>query len=111
MREAPSRVLIAELLARGARVQAYDPVAMTEARRVLPPSPSLAFAASAMDTLAGCRRAGHRHRVEGVPQPGLRRASRPTLRQPVIFDGRNMFSPPVVQAAGIEYHTIGRLGA
>ncbi len=53
MREAPSRVLIAELLARGAQVQAYDPIAMSEARRVLDASPGLRFADSAMAALHG----------------------------------------------------------
>ena len=72
MREAPSRVLIAELLARGASVQAYDPIAMPEARRVLGATPGLGFADSAMEALSRRRRAGHRHRVEGIPQPRFR---------------------------------------
>ena len=109
MREAPSRVLIAELLARGARVQAYDPVAMTEARRVLPPSPALAFAASAMDTLQDADALVIVTEWKEFRSPDFARI-KALLRQPVIFDGRNMFSPPVVHAAGIEYHAIGRLG-
>jgi len=110
MREAPSRVLIAELLARGARVKAYDPVAMTEARRVLPASPSLAFAASAMDTLQDADALVIVTEWKEFRSPHFERI-KATLRQPVIFDGRNMFSPPVVRAAGIEYHAIGRLDA
>ena len=110
MREAPSRVLIADLLARGGRVQAYDPVAMTEARRVLPPSPSLAFAAGAMDTLQHADALVIVTEWKEFRSPDFERIRR-TLRQPVIFDGRNMFSPPALSAAGIEYHTIGRIGA
>ncbi len=110
MREAPSRVLIAELLARGARVQAYDPVAMTEARRVLPVSPSLAFAASATDTLQDADALVIVTEWKEFRSPDFERI-RTTLRQPVIFDGRNMFSPPVVRSSGIEYHAIGRLDA
>ncbi len=109
MREAPSRVLIAELLARGARVQAYDPVAMTEARRVLPPSPSMVFAASAVDTLRDADALVIVTEWKEFRSPDFAHI-KATLRQPVIFDGRNMFSPLVVQAAGIEYHPIGRLG-
>jgi UDPglucose 6-dehydrogenase len=110
MREAPSRVLIAELLARGARVHAYDPVAMTEAQRAIAPSPSLAFATSAMDALQDADALVIVTEWKEFRSPDFERI-RATLRQPVIFDGRNMFSPPVVKAAGIEYHTIGRLGS
>jgi len=110
MREAPSRVLIAELLARGARVQAYDPVAMTEARRVLPASPSLAFAVHAMDALQDADALVIVTEWKEFRSPDFERI-RSTLHQPVIFDGRNMFSPPAVAAAGIEYHAIGRLGS
>jgi UDPglucose 6-dehydrogenase len=110
MREAPSRVLIDELLARGASVSAYDPVAMTEARRVLATSPALSFAAGAMDTLQGADALVIVTEWKEFRSPDFARI-RGTLRQPVIFDGRNMFTPAVVQAAGIEYHAIGRLGA
>ena len=109
MREAPSRVLIAELLARGARVQAYDPVAMTEARRVLPPSPSMVFAASAMGALQDADALVIATEWKEFRSPDFARI-KAMLRQPVIFDGRNMFQPATVAAAGIEYHAIGRLG-
>ena len=66
------------------------------------------YADSAEAALRGRRRAGHRHRVEGVPQPGLRRASRRTLKTPVIFDGRNLYDPALMRALGFEYHGIGR---
>ncbi len=110
MREAPSRVLIDELLARGAVVQAYDPVAMDEARRVLPVSPSLGFAASAMDTLQDADALVIVTEWKEFRSPDFARIRR-ALRQPLIFDGRNMFVPAVVEAAGIEYHPIGRLGS
>ena len=110
MREAPSRVLIDELLARGASVSAYDPVAMTEARRVLPASPALGFAAGAMESLEGADALVIVTEWKEFRSPDFTRI-RSTLRQPVIFDGRNLFTPAVVQAAGIEYHAIGRLGA
>ncbi|HOM12563.1 MAG TPA: UDP-glucose/GDP-mannose dehydrogenase family protein [Rubrivivax sp.] len=110
MREAPSRVLIAELLARGASVAAYDPVAMAEARRVLPAAEALSFAGGAMQALDGADALVIVTEWKEFRSPdfaGIRAA----LRQPVIFDGRNMFTPATVKAAGIEYHAIGRLGA
>ncbi len=110
MREAPSRVLINELLARGASVQAYDPVAMSEARRVLPASPGLSFAAGAMQALQGADALVIVTEWKEFRSPDFARI-RAALRQPVIFDGRNMFAPAVVAAAGLEYHPIGRLGS
>ena len=73
MREAPSRVIVAELARRGAALQAYDPVAMAEARRVLAGTPGLHFAASPQRGAGGRRCAAGGHGVEGVPQPRLRR--------------------------------------
>ena len=110
MREAPSRVLITELLARGASVAAYDPVAMAEARRVLPASDALRFAAGAMDALQDADALVIVTEWKEFRSPDFARIL-DALRQPGIFDGRNMFTPAVVQAAGIEYHAIGRLGA
>ena len=110
MREAPSRVLIAELLQRGAQVQAYDPVAMSEARRVLPVTPALVFAAGAMAALQDADALVIVTEWKEFRSPDFARI-RSALRQPVIFDGRNMFAPAVVAEAGIEYHAIGRLGA
>ena len=110
MREAPSRVLIAELLARGAQVQAYDPIAMSEARRVLDASPGLRFADSAMAALHGADALVIATEWKEFRSPDFPRIQA-TLKQPVIFDGRNMFAPAMVEAAGIEYHAIGRLGS
>jgi UDPglucose 6-dehydrogenase len=110
MREAPSRVLIAELLARGAQVQAYDPIAMSEARRVLDASPGLRFADSAMAALRGADALVIATEWKEFRSPDFPRIQA-TLKQPVIFDGRNMFAPATVEAAGIEYHAIGRLGS
>ena len=78
MREAPARVLLRELIDRGATVAVYDPVAMPEAKRVL----ALDFSAEQLARIAfrrqpdgrarAGRRAGHRHRMEGLPQPRFR---------------------------------------
>ena len=109
MREAPSRVVIAELLARGAQVQAYDPIAIAEARRVLGAASGLRFADGAMDALDGADALVIVTEWKEFRSPDFARIGS-QLKQPVIFDGRNMFSPANVAAAGIEYHAIGRTG-
>ena len=75
MREAPSRQILPELARRGAVMTAYDPVAMDEARRAFGEVAWLALRALADGRGRRRRRAGHRHRVEGVPQPRLRGAA------------------------------------
>ena len=71
MREAPSRVLVAELLARGASVSAYDPVAMDEARHIYQAESRVRFADIADGGARRRRCAGDRDRMEGIPQPGF----------------------------------------
>ncbi len=110
MREAPSRVLVDELLARGARVQAYDPIAMPEARRLMGDNAKLSFADSAMGALQGADALVIVTEWKEFRSPDFQRI-KATLRQPLIFDGRNMFAPATVESAGIEYHAIGRLGS
>jgi UDPglucose 6-dehydrogenase len=110
LREAPSRVVIDELLARGATVCAYDPVAMVEARRVLGERARLVFADSAMAALDGADALVIVTDWKEFRSPDFARI-RETLREPVLFDGRNMFTPHSVESAGIEYHAIGRIGA
>ncbi|MFT3665085.1 UDP-glucose dehydrogenase family protein [Piscinibacter sp.] len=107
MREAPSRVIIRELVARGARISAYDPVAMTEARRVLADTPGLHFAASPMEALAGADALLIVTEWKEFRSPDFD-AVVAALKQPVIFDGRNLYDPKAVRERGIEYFPIGR---
>ena len=107
MREAPSRVIIDALLRRGASVCAYDPVAMDEARRVLGDASGVSFATN---PLAACESADALVVVtewKEFRSPDFD-ALRRHLKQPVIFDGRNLYEPDVVRAAGFEYRAIGR---
>ena len=71
MREAPSRVVIQEILERGATLCAYDPVAMSEARRIFPRRASSELRRGSAGRAGRGRWSDHRDRVEGVPQPGL----------------------------------------
>lgn len=118
MREAPSRVVIRELLERGADVAAFDPVATTEARRVL--------AEDLASTPALLQRLHVGDAAEGVLQgadalliltewkcfhsPDFARM-RALMRDPLILDGRNLYDPQVLQALGVAYLGIGRRNA
>jgi UDPglucose 6-dehydrogenase len=108
MREAASRVLIADLLARGARVQAYDPVAMPEARRVFGAEARLGYAESPMAALDGADALAIVTEWKEFRSPDFE-AIKAKLKSPVIFDGRNLYDPAHVRAAGLEYQSIGRL--
>jgi UDPglucose 6-dehydrogenase len=105
MREAPSRVLIEGLLGRGASVCAYDPVAIGEARKIF--DGRIAYAARAMDALVGADALVIATEWKEFRSPDFA-ALRAALREPVLFDGRNLFPPDLPQAAGLEYHAIGR---
>jgi UDPglucose 6-dehydrogenase len=107
MREAPSRVLVAALLERGARVVAYDPVAIDEAKRVFGDVAGLSYADSAPAALAGADALVIITEWKEFRSPDFD-AMRAALKQPVVFDGRNLFDPALVAGFGIEYHAIGR---
>ena len=115
MREAPSRVLIQELTARGAAVQVYDPVSMEEARRVLEldfagREQDLArvhFCASPNETVANADALVIVTEWKAFRSPDFDLLKR-QLKAPVIFDGRNLYEPEVMEEGGIEYHGIGR---
>jgi UDPglucose 6-dehydrogenase len=107
MREAPSRVLVADLLARGARIQAYDPVAMHEAQRVFGDEPRLAYAESPMAALEGADALAIVTEWKEFRSPDFD-AIKAQLKTGVVFDGRNLYEPAHPRAAGLEYHAIGR---
>lgn len=107
MREAPSRVIIAELFKRGATVTAYDPVAMTEAKRIFGDEPRLAYAEKPMDALEGADALVIVTEWKEFRSPDFERI-RSALKQPVIFDGRNLYETELPRSFGIEYSAIGR---
>ena len=115
MRDAPSRVIIEKLVSAGARVVAYDPVAMNEARRALAIDlgegteklARVSFAESPEDCLVGADALviATEWKIFKSPDWSILRQR---LRQPVVFDGRNLFSPQLMRDEGFEYHSIGR---
>ncbi|MFM2119170.1 MAG: hypothetical protein RL722_638 [Pseudomonadota bacterium] len=107
MREAPSRAIVADLLAAGATVSAYDPVAMDEARRVFGDTPGLAYAASPMAALEGADALLIATEWKEFRSPDFEAIAK-SLKEPVIFDGRNLYDPAWVRAQGFTYLAIGR---
>jgi UDPglucose 6-dehydrogenase len=110
MREAPSRVIIDALAERGARICAHDPAAMDEARGIYRGSDAVEFAESpkAALTCADALIIVTDWRV--FKSPDFDEIKR-LLRQPVVFDGRNLFEPSWVVSHGLEYYAIGRAAA
>lgn len=107
MREAPSRVVVADLLARGATLCAYDPAAMTEARRVFDAHAGLTYADSPMAAVDGADALLILTEWKEFRSPDFH-ALRAALKQPVVIDGRNMYPPELPQSAGLIYECIGR---
>ncbi len=107
MRDAPSRVLVDELTKRGARVQAYDPVARKEAERVMGDVAGLSFFDSAEAALKGADALAIVTEWKEFRTPDFD-AIKAALRSPLIFDGRNLYEPPLMSEFGFEYHCIGR---
>jgi UDPglucose 6-dehydrogenase len=107
MREAPSRVLIQGLFEKGATVAAYDPVAMEESRRIFGQEPRLTYADSPLHALEGADALAIVTEWKEFRSPDFDKV-KTSLRQPLIFDGRNLYDPQDVRAAGLEYFPIGR---
>ena len=107
MREAPSLVLAPRLLAEGATVRAWDPVALEDARALLG---GVDFAETVLEAVAGADAA-----VVVTEWPELRDLASPevlaAMRTPLIVDGRNLLAPGAVRAAGFTYEAIGRPSA
>jgi UDPglucose 6-dehydrogenase len=107
MREATSRVVIAELLARGATLTVYDPVAMDEAQRIFGKEPRILYASSPMAALEGAAALIIITEWKEFRSPDFV-AIKAALSSPVIFDGRNLYEPALVAEAGLVYECIGR---
>ena len=107
MREAPSLELIADLLAAGATVTAYDPVAMHEAQRVLGEQPSIRYAQTPNDALEGADALVIVTEWKEFRSPDFD-LIKARLKQPLIVDGRNLYDPALVRGQGFDYLAIGR---
>lgn len=115
MREAPSRSIIAALLRAGAKVRAHDPVAQEQAARCLAldleDQPDLlrniTFVAKPLDAVRDADALVVLTEWKNYKSPNLR-ALKDALRQPLVLDGRNIYEPHAMAAAGLTYLGIGR---
>jgi len=107
MREASSRRLLAQLWEGGATVRAYDPEATDEARRIFGERDDLVFCDNAYDAIEGADALVVVTEWKQFRSPDFVRL-RETLKDAVVFDGRNLYDPHEIEAAGLAYYGIGR---
>jgi len=107
MREATSCEVIKDLLAAGATVTAYDPVAMDEARHCFPDEPRLSYAGNQIGALDNADALVIVTEWKEFRSPDFD-SIRQKLKSPLIFDGRNLFEPAQMRSLGIVYFGIGR---
>ena len=105
MREAPSIPTIEGLLAAGARVQAYDPQAEATARGIF--GDRIVYAPRSYDAVAGADALAIVTEWNEFREPDFERMRR-LMREPVIFDGRNVYGVEQMRAEGFAYYSIGR---
>jgi UDPglucose 6-dehydrogenase len=107
MREAPSRTLMESLWNAGAKVRAYDPIALHETQRLYGERGDLALVKTAAEALNGADALAIVTEWQEFRSPDFD-AIKATLKQPVIFDGRNLYDPGFVKQFGLKYLAIGR---
>jgi len=105
MRDAPSIVVIKALLDAGSRVQAFDPEAMEEARKIF--GDRIQYTHRNYDALHGAAALLILTEWNEFRRPDFTRI-KSLLKQPVIFDGRNIFDPADLRKLGFTYYSIGR---
>jgi UDPglucose 6-dehydrogenase len=108
MREASSRKLMEALWEAGATVRAFDPVAADETARIYGSRDNLVLTEDAMAAVEGADALAIVTEWSEFRSPDFR-SIKDKLKHPALFDGRNMFDPQVVTAAGLTYLSIGRL--
>jgi UDPglucose 6-dehydrogenase len=107
MREAPSRIVIEHLLAAGATVSAYDPVAIHEAKRIFKDVAGLTFGENQNTVLKNADALVIVTEWKEFRSPDFSYIKQ-QLKSSVVFDGRNLYAPKLVAAHGIDYYPIGR---
>jgi len=107
MREAPSRVLMEALWEAGATVRAYDPEAMEECARVYPDQDGLTLCVDAYAALDGADALVIVTEWQEFRSPDFSEI-KAALGDPVVFDGRNLYDPAMLETFGLTYYGIGR---
>jgi len=104
MRDAPSIDIAAELIAQGAKVRGFDPVAMQVARPLLP---GIEYCNDPYEMARGCDGLMVVTEWNEFKQLDLEKL-KTLLKQPVIYDGRNIYDPGVMKSMGYVYRGVGR---
>ena len=104
LRDAKSLEIIAQLLADGAAVKTYDPIAMDNTRKVFP---HIEYCDNAYQVAAGADAVVVVTEWNEFKFLDLARLKE-TMSQPIIFDGRNIYDPERMRRLGFEYHSVGR---
>ena len=105
MRDAPAIVVIEALLQSGARIQAFDPEATVEARKIF--GDRIVYAARNYDALDGASALLVLTEWNEFRRPDFERIKE-LLKEPIIFDGRNIYDPGELKKLGFDYYSIGR---
>ena len=106
MREAPSVVIISNLLRAGAKVKAHDPVAMNEARKIF--KNRITLLEEGYEVLRGADALAVVTEWNEFRTPDFHKMKR-LMKKPVIFDGRNIYNPGELRKEGFMYYGIGRI--
>jgi UDPglucose 6-dehydrogenase len=107
MREAPARTIIDLLLKEGARVRAYDPIALEEAARIYAGRAGFTLCRNAYEAAEGADALAIATEWQEFRSPDFDRL-RELLKAPLIFDGRNLYDPGILTRFGFTYYAIGR---
>ncbi|MBN2017059.1 MAG: UDP-glucose/GDP-mannose dehydrogenase family protein [Candidatus Cloacimonetes bacterium] len=107
MREAPSRVIIKELIKKGAKIQAYDPEAMKESKRIFGDNPNITYFEDQYSALKNAHALLLITEWRQFRMPDFDKISN-LLKEKVIFDGRNQYEPVQMEELGFSYYCIGR---
>ncbi|MFP5305667.1 MAG: UDP-glucose dehydrogenase family protein [Gammaproteobacteria bacterium] len=107
MREAPSRVLMEAIWAEGGKVRAFDPIAMDATRKIYGERVDLVLTESAEDACDGADALALVTEWAQFRSPDFG-AIKARLKNPAIFDGRNLYDPETLTRLGFHYRGIGR---
>jgi UDPglucose 6-dehydrogenase len=104
MREAPSIVIINRLMKQGAKIRVYDPVAIPEAKKIF--GTKVVYGKRSYDILKGADALIIVTEWNEFREPDFERIKK-LLKDPVIFDGRNIYNPSKLRETGFKYYGIG----
>jgi UDPglucose 6-dehydrogenase len=107
VREAPGLTVISRLVDAGATVKAYDPQAVTTARQELGEIPLVSYASSCYDAVKGADALVINTEWSSFREPDFERM-KSLMKQPVIFDGRNLYNQAKITQLGFQYFFVGK---